>query len=228
MAVFAPTKSRPTDIFTKLFRGLGGDFSAPTQSGYPDPPSSIYLPAWLEIRGQNQDDIFLSEWSSPATGSVSLYAQMEPGNQMDTMMAELEHAASDGNEKAFIDAANVIDWNHRNAEDLVKAVQLALSAGAYLKARKIAEQGAHLFPRHNELIRYTQVLAPPKVMKSTSSPHSKPKENRDWIMNHAQEYRGRWVALKDGKLLASAQSMRELINQIGDPKDGEILVTQVW
>lgn len=35
-----------------------------------------------------------------------------------------------------------------------------------------------------------------------------------WIRDHAQEYRGQWVALDNGQLLATAASLRELLDQV--------------
>jgi hypothetical protein len=36
----------------------------------------------------------------------------------------------------------------------------------------------------------------------------------DWIREHAQEYRGQWVALDEGQLLGAAGSLRELLERI--------------
>jgi len=35
-----------------------------------------------------------------------------------------------------------------------------------------------------------------------------------WIGDHAKDYRGQWVALDNGQLLAAAASLRELLDRV--------------
>jgi hypothetical protein len=35
-----------------------------------------------------------------------------------------------------------------------------------------------------------------------------------WIRDHAKDYRGQWVALDNGQLLAAAASLRELLDRV--------------
>jgi hypothetical protein len=35
-----------------------------------------------------------------------------------------------------------------------------------------------------------------------------------WIRDHAQDYRGQWVALDNGQLLGAAASLRELLDHV--------------
>src|SRR5437773_340167 len=49
-------------------------------------------------------------------------------------LAALERAATEGNEKAFVNAAKEIDWQRRTAQDFVRATRFALASGAHLAA----------------------------------------------------------------------------------------------
>jgi len=83
-----------------------------------------------------------------------------------------------------------------------------------------------LHPGDAAIERYRRVLAPPKVVGERPSPGSGIRANRDWLKAHANEYRGRWIGLQDGVLLAAAESIEDLISRIGKPKD--VLITKVY
>ena len=146
--------------------------------------------------------------------------------QVDYEMARLEAAAQAGDESAFLVAQNTIDWSRRSAEDFMRAVQLALAAGAYSAARRLSDQGITLHPNHPELRKVAHVLAPPKVTRSTAPPDPTMKVNRDWLMANGDRYRGRWVALHNGDLIGVSDSLKSLAHQIGDTKG--VLLTKVF
>jgi hypothetical protein len=61
-----------------------------------------------------------------------------------------------------------------------------------------------------------------KLRNPLAAPVTKISQKRDvdrtldyqWIQDHAQDYRGQWVALDKGELLATAASLRELLDQV--------------
>jgi hypothetical protein len=68
-------------------------------------------------------------------------------------------------------------------------------------------------------------LSDPMIMrlrKMLALPVAKTSEKRDidraldyqWIRDHAQDYRGQWVAVEKGKLLGAATSLRELLDHV--------------
>lgn len=129
-------------------------------------------------------------------------------------MVMLEDAAERGNEAAFMQAAGEIDWSQRSAADFARAVRLALAAGAHLMARRLADKGHHLHADHEELAKMAHILAPPRVVRADLPPDPSVRANLEWMRAHAAEYHGRWVALKEGMLLASAPTARELRDQL--------------
>lgn len=151
-----------------------------------------------------------------------------PSLDKDLEMLQLELAAQANDETAFISAANSMDWTRRPVEDILRAVQLALQAWAHLKARNLSMQGAAIHPENEDLLKYAHILAPPKVI-STNLP-AKPEAGADiqWLKQHGDDYRGRWVALHSGELLAEADSFFGIIEQIGNPRGTGILVTKVY
>jgi len=146
--------------------------------------------------------------------------------QKNTPLADMESAAATGDERAFLVAKDLIDWETRPAEDFLRAVQLALSAGAHMAARNLAAQGAARHPNDANLQKYARILAPPRVLRSDAPPHPGLRANRDWLMTCGDKYRGQWVALRQGVLLGAADSLAALKELIGDTSN--ILPTKVF
>lgn len=146
----------------------------------------------------------------------------------DTAMATLLAAAEAKNEHAFGVALNTIDWQRRPPADFLHAIDLALTAGAYLAARRLANQGTTQYPQQRELQKLAQLLAPPKVTVGTSGHRANVEANRVWLRAHWEQYRGQWVALRNGELLGVADSLDALVTQIGSIKSNDTLVTALW
>jgi hypothetical protein len=118
-----------------------------------------------------------------------------------------------------------LSWTTRPQEDLLRGVHLALRVGAFLFARELSTEGARRYPHNPELQRYAGVLAPPKVVRSDLAPAPSVKANRNWLKEHVQSYKGRWVALQNGELKGVANSLDELVERLGDTKG--MLLTRV-
>jgi hypothetical protein len=153
-------------------------------------------------------------------------AQTPAAESSDVEMARLQAAAQAKDEQAFLAARHAIDWSARPPDDFIRAVRLALMAGAYLAARNLATEGAAQHPAHAEMQKVARVLAPPKAARSTMPPNPGLRANSDWLRAHADEYRGQWVAVRDGHLLGSAPSLKELKRAVGDTHG--VLLTTVY
>jgi len=138
----------------------------------------------------------------------------------------LEIAAEMDDETAFVQAAGEINWLQRPAADFARAVRLALAAGAHLLARNLAAQGAKLYPDHLELRKMANVLAPPRVVDDDISPTPSVRANQAWLRDHGHEYKGQWVALREGTLLTAGATAREIWDRLESP-DG-IMLTKVF
>ena len=141
-------------------------------------------------------------------------------------MATLEIAAEAGNETAFVQAASKVDWLQRPATDFVRAVHLALAAGAHLFARNLAAEGARLYPDHLELRKMANVLAPPRVVDADIPPTPSVRANRAWLRDHGHEYKGQWVALQEGTLLAVGATAREVWDRL--ESTDSVMLTKVF
>jgi hypothetical protein len=122
----------------------------------------------------------------------------------------LEIAAEAGDEEAFLRAARQLIWTEQTSSDLVRAVRLALAAGAHMMARHLADYGSRLYPSHTELAKMAHILAPPKTVHVKPNTTDTITANQRWLRQHYAEYKGRWVALRNGELVAAAKTAREL------------------
>jgi len=61
-----------------------------------------------------------------------------------------------------------------------------------------------------------RILAPDKVKSTPRPPDSSVRANRNWFANYSAEYRGQWVAIKDGHLLGAASTLQALKTKVPD------------
>jgi len=148
-----------------------------------------------------------------------------PKPKQDKQMSALISAANSKSESAFVLAYHTIDWQTIAAEDFVQAIHLALAAGAYLVAQKLAKLGAERYPQDPDLKKFVYVLAPPKTVRRTPAEPSV-KANHHWLIKNREAYRGKWVALENGNLRAVADSFSPLKNKLADSKG--VLLTKVF
>ena len=210
MTIYALPQKHTADPFSKLF--WGQNTVSATENSFPDLPAA----------GTTGEAAIVQIPIALITDVVGLST-----DSIDPEMGRLESAAKNGDEPALIQAANAIDWSGRPAEDYLRAIRLALTAGAHLKARKLSAQGMQQYPQHAELQQFARILAAPKILPDHPPADPSIRLNRDWLMAHFEDFRGRWVALKAGQLLGQALTFEELIAVIGDPQGKHILITRV-
>lgn len=144
-------------------------------------------------------------------------------NEADPMDV-LSALAEQGNGAAFARQAAEIAWDAYPPQEIARAVQLALAAGAPLTARHLSAEGYRLYPEDAELAKMARILAPPKVL-GTSPANPSTGLDLEWLRRHATEYQGQWVALNKGEFLAAAPSAHALKTLL--PHIQGIFVTRV-
>jgi len=122
-----------------------------------------------------------------------------------------------------------IDW----AEELPAQIEVRLlihGLKLYLdsdveKARMIARRAVSKFPKSRELEKISKLLSPSKVVTQLASGVSR-KNDFEWIRANQNRYRGQWVAVADGQLLASGDDLRSVRESARNRMDlGRILIT---
>lgn len=141
------------------------------------------------------------------------------------VLAAMANAADAGDERAYLAAYRLMDWERCDAATFETAIHLAFAAGAHMAARLLATKGAALHPDSPYLQKADYILAPPKVIRRGLPAEQGPVANRAWMVANRTAYRGQWVALRNGELLANAGRLQELTERFG--ADPSILFTRV-
>lgn len=108
---------------------------------------------------------------------------------------------------------------HSAVKDYVIGIKAALEQGNISVAHHLAAEAIEQHPEDEMIQTYAQLLAPPQVTSVQRSPHPDLIPNQTWINQHRLEYKGQWIALRAGQLLAHAHSSTEFnqqLNQIDD------------
>lgn len=93
-------------------------------------------------------------------------------------------------------------------------------------ARKLLAEALEKGERDEDLLKWQQVLAPAaSKISGNEELDSDPMPDLVWIRQHEREYRGEWVALLAGELLASSPSLDEVISYLEEnPPERRILL----
>jgi hypothetical protein len=103
-------------------------------------------------------------------------------------------------------AAKNIEIPYRVALSLMESEQITLARKA-LAALPVGQLGDPI------IIRLRKMLALP-VTKTSAKRDIDRTLDYKWIRDHAQDYRGQWVALEKGELIGAATSLRELLDRV--------------
>lgn len=145
-----------------------------------------------------------------------------------TLIILVKESARAGDWRTFAALVEAIDWSTRGPDELTAAIDTALSLEMASLAIELAQLGGRLFPDHERIQRAAQVLAPPVVGAVRPSRAKGLNVSMAWFEEYANQYRGQWVAVREGQLLAAAESLEELIPSIGDGEDAiSTIVTRV-
>lgn len=88
----------------------------------------------------------------------------------------------------------------------------------------LAQKGGTLFPFDEEMQNAAKVLQPPPV-RVIDRPPSSVASSMEWVSAHAAEYKDKWIAVRDGKLIVDAPSFGELTTHV--TLDSDTLVTKI-
>ena len=97
---------------------------------------------------------------------------------------------------------------------LVRNIRTLLAAGKISGANKLAGLLPNS-PRYREL---KEVLSPPRFRAVKNVRLTDPRPDYNWIVKNSQEFEQKWVALKEGELLADADTLKCLQSKLTQTK----------
>lgn len=116
--------------------------------------------------------------------------------------------------------ARLKPWNESapGPEFYQAAVRSLLAEDRIMEARRVAKAGRERYPEHPSLRRLAHALYPGEVR-----PVDLRDEDRtldfEWLKAHSPAYRGNWVALLDGSLVACAPKLKALLETLLQRQD---------
>lgn len=122
----------------------------------------------------------------------------------------------------------LIPMNADTPEELIQAIDLALCQGNFHQAKTLSNQASQDYPNHDKIQRYARILSSPDVPFYQLSRKPDTPLNLNWVIRRREHYRGRWVALEKGHLIADASSLDELFAQVGKEKMKDLFYTIVY
>jgi hypothetical protein len=146
--------------------------------------------------------------------------------QHDTLVADMLAAAENNARSTFVNLVEKTDWQTRTPEELREALDLSLSLDMVPLARELANLGTRLFPENKILARAAYVIAPPQVVGTQPAGPVKLEASKRWLNENAGKFHGVWVAVREGRLLGTAPTLKKLLELIGPENNtsGTILV----
>jgi hypothetical protein len=164
---------------------------------------------------------FPSNILSPAKKPSLLGAPQDPYPIPEDMrvqvldFAAIREAADRRDLRSFIAAVHGVNWGMRSAGELKDTIERALSLGAFVVAQQLAVEGARQHGDDASAKRLARMLAPARIVRTDLPADPGVLQNHEWLKKHASQYRGRWVALANGELLLSGDSIAELKTKLG-------------
>jgi len=212
------------DIQEQIFRSLSTNFISRQERSIEIDPffqssTSIYS-NWFFYNLFKELDMRLlqSEFLGQTTSDY-------PSNIDDIL--KLLKSSESRSDKDIVSLIKSINWTDKSADDYLDLVKIAITSGDHIIAYQLAVKGTEQFPNNDKLKNFSKILAPPKILPISAPAQPGLLLNRDWLIENQEEYKGYWVALKDGKLLGKDKTLKVLIKLIGNPKGKGILVTRV-
>jgi hypothetical protein len=190
--------------------------------------------SWQEAAHRKSQTVWRVEkrlhWETTGESRTAPRFGFEPTSdrlEMSRALDVVEAAVRARNDRVVSLLLGSIPWDVCPAEDLIRAIRAALAMGLHPIAWKLAALAAKRFPNHGEVQKIASILSPARVINTHVPPDPDAGADIRWLKEFGHAYQDQWVALKGGKLLATAPSLKELTAQVGDIKGTGILITRI-
>jgi hypothetical protein len=101
-------------------------------------------------------------------------------------------------------------------ESFLDEIRAIINSGTLRGAREVAERGLALYPDHPELKHVHHELRPFPVRSRPDLRMDDPRPSYQWLEENADRYRGKWVGLDAGELVAAADTLDEVMKALRD------------
>lgn len=150
------------------------------------------------------------------------------GNFDIEVLSALNETGRQKKRREFFSFVENIDWSVHGPTELRHALDVALFLDMVPLSRELAQKGVDLFPGNSDFQYFVKVLAPPKVIGTSPAKKRHFAPSYEWLNNNADKYRGHWLAVCRGKLVATSLTYKDLKKKIANSKTtDDTIVVQV-
>src|SRR5437763_6865114 len=108
--------------------------------------------------------------------------------------------------------------NQTLTDDLAQLADL-IGRGKLVQARETVKELERRWPDDLEARRFARVLAPPAISVREGGTARPRHQEYHWFREHAREYRGCWLAILGGRLIAASPDVEIVVEAVRqDPK----------
>lgn len=97
-------------------------------------------------------------------------------------------------------------------DQIVAAIRELVKTSQMDRARELVSTASDLFPADDDIKRWHRILSPPKTTRITlPTDAEKRREEFNWLKEHAQDFRGKWVVISGSELKGVADRLQEAL-----------------
>jgi hypothetical protein len=113
-----------------------------------------------------------------------------------------------------------------SAEALLARIRALLRTGEVCDARRLAATAAAEHPGKPDLRRIHELLNTGQARRRPGTGRSV-RQEVEWLRDPPEELRGKWIAVLDQEIIASAACLNELMTQLPPHQEPKLLVLQI-
>jgi hypothetical protein len=162
------------------------------------------LQSFVELDGEPQQKLFEAGIASPSI------------RKQEAKFAPFETAITEKNYQKFDRLIKGLDLSDYQPTEITVLIDLCLSLDMIAAAFDLAAKARELYPSHIKIESAYKALSPPKFIGTRPPQAAGLKKSQAWFKENASHYKGKWVAVNNGNLLAEADSLKELKNVIDE------------
>ncbi len=115
----------------------------------------------------------------------------------------------------------------RTAEAILDEIRTLLSAGNILAAQELTTDAVAKFPGDVELRNAKRVLCDGKSYVVPGKPEPSRRPELEWLRDPPADYRGKWVALVGREVVASGETLKEVLGALPSDLERRPLAVQI-
>lgn len=134
------------------------------------------------------------------------------------LLQAIEEAAAKADRETFAVIVRQVPWPEYQPYELTRAIDLCLSLDLLPLALDLITSGRRIFPSDKKIETAARILSPPNIVTARPSRATGIEESKLWITSNSINYKGKWIAVHNGALLAEARTAEALYCKIGKSK----------